>query len=104
MRFLQERPVDEPGGIQEFVIATIEADMPQRGDRLRMGDRAYEVLDVFRWYESYSESLDYMEVAASLRVRQDDRAEGSGLRERRPFGPGPLFSNADATPPEDDLA
>jgi hypothetical protein len=103
MRLLRELPIDELESFQEFVVATIEADMPEKGDRLRLGDLAYEVLEVFRWYESYSETLDYKEVAISLRVRRDDRAETSGVRELRPYGPGSLSSSAEAKPPDEDL-
>jgi hypothetical protein len=100
MRFLRERPVDELEGFQEFDVAVADSDLPEVGDHLRWRDRVYEILGVFRWYETYSEALDYQEVAVTLRLRPDDRRAGYGVRELAPGGPSSLSTGAEAVPPE----
>jgi hypothetical protein len=102
MRFLRERPVDELEGFQEFDVAVSDSELPEVGEHVRWQDRAYEILGVFRWYETYSEALDYQEVALTLRLRRDDSAAAIGVRELAPRGPSSLSAGAEAVPPERD--
>jgi hypothetical protein len=102
MRFLRERPVDELEGFQEFDVAVSDSEIPEVGEHVLWQHRAYEIVAVFRWHETYSDELDYQEVALTLRLRRDDGVAGAAVRELAPHGPSSLSTGAEAVPPQSD--
>jgi hypothetical protein len=87
MRIIHQAREFEDPVFREVVVAVPVDDVPSVGSRIDLDGIPFRVDAVYRWYEAFSDVLDYGESAFELKVRRDDPGTVGSPEHPRPHPP-----------------